>query len=94
MPFYDELYIILQDLQAEPSTVSCYVLLALFREITTGFSGVNREEQIPAGVSSLFVIECIVCIIVMLSLFVCDCNYMFMHDFMDDNTILVLFDQI
>ena len=41
---------ILQDLQAQPPARSCYVLLALFREITTSFSHANVADGIPARV--------------------------------------------
>ncbi len=41
----------LQDLQAQPPARSCYVLLALFREITTSFSLANIADRIPDRVS-------------------------------------------
>ena len=46
---YDQICI-LQEIQVQPSARTCYVLLALFREITTSFSHVNKEDKIPARV--------------------------------------------
>ncbi|CAB4021811.1 Hypothetical predicted protein, partial [Paramuricea clavata] len=44
----DDLNVVIQeDLQAQPIARSCYVLLALFREITSSFSLVNAEDRIP-----------------------------------------------
>ncbi|CAB4005222.1 Hypothetical predicted protein, partial [Paramuricea clavata] len=41
----DDLNIVIENLQAQPSVRSCYVLLALFREVTTSFSHPNGEDD-------------------------------------------------
>jgi hypothetical protein len=50
----------LQDLQAQPPARSCYVLLALFREITTKISQANTADGIPDRVGfGSFLIGCV-----------------------------------
>ena len=40
-----------QDLPAQQPALCCYILLALFREITSNFSQEDTKDTIPAGVS-------------------------------------------
>lgn len=48
--FTGYVYIYLQDLQAQSPACPCYVLLALFREVTTIFSNVNRKDEVHSRV--------------------------------------------
>ena len=49
-----------QDLQAQPPARSCYILLALFREITTKISQANTADGIPDRVGfGSFLIGCV-----------------------------------
>ncbi|XP_028416584.1 E3 ubiquitin-protein ligase rnf213-alpha-like [Dendronephthya gigantea] len=46
----DNLRDVLQNLQIQPPARWCYILLALFREVTTSFGHSNKDDRIPSKV--------------------------------------------